>query len=146
MPPAPRAHARGRTEKTHRGAVEIRQGIDITSVRRMKEAIERRGLRFINRIFTPSECDYCETKRMKYEHYAARFAAKEAAMKAMEVSRENRYRFHEIEVRRHATGKPFVFMSPASRKRFGLPKKFQMELSMAHEREYAIATVLLILP
>ena len=70
--------------------MEIRQGIDITSVRRMKEAIGRHGRRFLDRIFTPGEQAYCESKRMKYEHYAARFAAKEAAMKAFEVRRENR--------------------------------------------------------
>lgn len=126
--------------------MEIRHGIDISSVKRIKAAIERRGRSFIDRVFTVQERDYCESKRMKYEHYAARFAAKEAAMKAMEIRRENRYRFREIEIRRHATGRPFIFMSAVSRKRFTLPKKFQMELSMAHEREYAIATVLLILP
>ena len=126
--------------------MEIRQGIDIASVRRMKVVIERRGRRFIDRVFTPLERDYCESKRMKYEHYAARFAAKEAAMKAMEVKKENRYRFHEIEVRRLPTGRPFIFMSPATRKRFGVSGKFQMELSMAHEREYAIATVILVMP
>ena len=127
--------------------MEIRQGIDITSVRRMKEAVERHGKRFLDRIFTPGEQAYCESKRAKdakYEHYAARFAAKEAAMKAFEVRRENRYRFREIEVRRAPTGKPSLYLSPKSRKRFRVPEKCQMELSMAHEREFAVATVLVI--
>ena len=124
--------------------MKVSQGIDITSVRRMQEAIERRGSAFIKRIFTPEEQAYCETKRMKYEHYAARFAAKEAAMKAFEIRRENRYRFREIEVRRAPTGKPFIHLSEISRKRFGVPKKCQIELSMAHEREFAVATVLMI--
>ncbi len=126
--------------------MEIRQGVDITSVRRMKEAIERRGRLFIRRIFTPAEEVYCESKRMKYEHYAARFAAKEAAMKAFEVRREHRYRFREIEIRRRPTGKPTLYLSKTSAKRFRLPKKCQLELSFAHEREYAIATVLLLIP
>ena len=126
--------------------MEIRQGVDIVSVPRRKQAIDRRGRRFVQRVFSADESAYCETKRMKYEHYAARFAAKEAAMKAFEVRREHRYRFREIEVRRYATGKPFIFLSAISRKRFRLPKKFRLELSMAHEREYAIATVLLITP
>ena len=112
----------------------------------MKEAIQRRGMRFVNRVFTAEERDYCESKRMKFEHYAARFAAKEAAMKAFEVRRKNRYRFREIEIRRHPTGKPFLYLSPASRKRFGLPKDIQMEVSMSHEREYAIASVVVIHP
>ena len=126
--------------------MELRQGIDITSVRRIGQAIERHGRRFINRIFTPRERVYCESKRMKYEHYAARFAAKEAAMKAFEIRGENRYRFRDIEVRRRPTGKPFIYLPPAVRKRFGLPAKFQSELSMAHEREFAVATVLLVFP
>ncbi len=122
----------------------IRQGIDITDVRRMQQAIERHGKRFIRRIFTPAEASYCETKRMKYEHYAARFAAKEAAMKAFEIRRENRYRFKEIEVRRLPTGKPFIYLSEISRRRFGVSKNCQIELSMAHEREFAVATVIVI--
>ncbi len=125
--------------------MEIRQGIDVTSVRRMKEAVERHGQRFLDRIFTAGEQAYCESKRTKHEHYAARFAAKEAAMKAFEVRRENRNRFREIEVRRAPTGKPSLYLSPESRKRFCVPEKCQMELSMAHEREFAVATVLVII-
>ena len=124
--------------------MQIRQGIDITSVRRMKDAVERHGKRFLDRIFTSSEQTYCESKRTKYEHYAARFAAKEAAMKAFEVRRENRYRFREIEVRRAATGKPSIYMKPESLKRFRVPEECQIELSMAHEREFAVATVLVV--
>ena len=123
----------------------LRQGVDISSVRRMRQAVERHGKRFLQRIFTPQEIAYCETKRMKYEHYAARFAAKEAAMKAFEIRREHRYRFREIEIRRAATGKPGIFLSELSRKRFRVPKHCQIELSMAHEREFAIATVVMVL-
>ena len=125
-------------------AMNLSQGIDISSVKRMQEAVERRGKRFLDRIFTADEQKYCETKRMKYEHYAARFAAKEAAMKAFEIRREHRYRFREIEVRRAATGKPFIYLSAISRKRFRVPAGTQIELSMAHEREFAIATVIMV--
>ena len=124
--------------------MEIRQGIDIVSVSRMKQIIERSGKPFRDRVFTRQEQNYCETKRTKFEHYAARFAAKEAAMKAFEVRDGNQYMFREIEIRRAATGKPFIHLTPASAKRFKLPRKYQLELSMSHEREYAIATVLLI--
>ena len=110
----------------------------------MKQAIERRGRRFLKRIFTEQEISYCESKKMKYEHYAARFAAKEAVMKAAEVRRKNYYQFREIEVTRLATGKPKIHMSKTSLKRFGIAKKHKFELSMAHERDFAIASVLLI--
>jgi holo-[acyl-carrier protein] synthase len=126
--------------------VEIRQGIDITSVKRMEAAVRRRGKAFLDRIFTPDEQAYCQSKRMKFEHFAARFAAKEAAMKAFEIRRENRYRFRDIQVRRAATGKPFIFLTPEARKRFRVPEHCQIELSMAHEREFAVATVLMVLP
>lgn len=126
--------------------MKITQGIDIVSVPRMKLAAERQGPRFLDRIFTPEERRYCESKRMKYEHYAARFAAKEAAMKAFEIRRQNRFRFRDIEIRRRPTGKPEIFLTPAARKRFGLPARCKMEMSMAHEREYAVATVLLFVP
>ena len=126
--------------------MNIRQGTDISNVRRIQKTIERHGDPFLNRIFTPAERSYCESKRMKYEHYAARFAAKEAVMKAVEVKKKDRFRFREIEVKRRATGKPYVHLSSQTQKRFGLPRKYQMELSMAHERDFAIATVIMILP
>ena len=124
----------------------MRQGVDIVSVDRLEEAVRRHGNRFLDRIFTPGEREYCESKRYKFEHYAARFAAKEAMMKAMEIRRKNRLRFREIEVKRRATGKPEIFMSPTSRARFGLAEGVQIELSMTHERRYAVSFVVLVTP
>lgn len=126
--------------------MQVRQGIDIVEVARLKEAIQRHGERFLDRIFTPGERAYCESKRYKFEHYAARFAAKEAMMKAMEIRRKNRLRFREIEVRRRPTGKPEIQLSPKSRVRFGIPSKARIELSMSHERNYAVSFVVLLLP
>ncbi len=126
--------------------MEIRQGIDIVSVERLEEAARRHGERFLKRVFTPDERAYCDSKRYKYEHYAARFAAKEAMMKAMEIRRKNRLRFREIEVRRRPTGKPEISMSEESQVRFGLPPGIRVELSMTHERKYAASFVLLFLP
>ncbi len=125
--------------------MQIRQGIDIISVARMRQAIRRGGKRFLHRIFTVRERSYCEKQRMKYEHYAARFAAKEAVMKILPGPTIHRHRLSEIEILRQATGRPYASIAPVSRRRFGLPKKFQIEISMAHERELAIATAMLIL-
>ncbi len=125
--------------------MQIRQGIDIISVERLEEAVGRHGDRFLNRIFTAGERAYCDSKRYKFEHYAARFAAKEAMMKAMEIRRKNRFRFKEIEVKRRPTGKPEIFLSQESRDRFGLPENAQIELSMTHERKYAVSFVVLLL-
>ncbi len=126
--------------------MQMRQGVDIISVERVEQVARRHGERFLNRIFTPEERAYCDGKRFKFEHYAARFAAKEAMMKAMEIRRKNRFRFREIEVRRRPTGKPEIFLTEESRLRFGLSDKAQVELSMAHERGYAVSFVVLVLP
>ena len=126
--------------------MQIRQGIDIVSVERLGEVARRHGRRFLDRIFTRDEQAYCESKRFKYEHYAARFAAKEAMMKAMEIRRQNRLRFREIEVKRRPTGKPEIAMAPESRRRFGVSEQARIELSMAHERAYAVSFVVLYLP
>ena len=122
--------------------MQIRQGVDIVSVKRFEEIACRHGDRFLDRIFTPGERTYCEGKRYKFEHYAARFAAKEAMMKAMAIQAKDRFRFREIEVRRRPTGKPEIHLSPESAERFGLPSGARIELSMAHERTHAVSFVL----
>ncbi len=61
----------------------VGMGLDITEVDRMEGAIVRHGAPFLERLFTPVEVAYCERYKNRYEHYAARFAAKEAAMKAL---------------------------------------------------------------
>ena len=124
--------------------MQIYQGIDLVDVRRFQSAMERQGKRFRDRIFTRREQSYCEPKRMKYEHYAARFAAKEAALKV--IPKKGNYAMTDIEVRKHATGKPYLYVAPAVRKRMGIPKNAVFELSLTHEREAAMAAVLLVIP
>lgn len=124
--------------------MEIRQGIDMTSVRRIKQTIERRGRFFLDRVFTSAEQAYCESKRMKYEHYAARFAAKEAVIKALQIKKNSQPALRDIEIRRKATGRPFIYLNQKVRNALGLPRQCQIELSLSHERKFAIATVLLI--
>ena len=117
-------------------------GVDIVSVARMQEAIGRQGQRFKNRIFTKAEQAYCEKKRNKYENYAARFAAKEALIKA-KGGGMGRYRFHDIEVKRGKNGKPYLSLTPRTRRALGIKPKAEFLLTMAHEREFAVATVMM---
>ena len=127
--------------------MKILQGIDLVKVERIERAIGRAsGNAFLNRIFSPAEQAYCKSKRMKFEHYAARLAAKEAVLKALKVRPKKSLRLSEIEVKREATGKPFIALSSKSRKLFRVPANAQIELSVAHEREYAIATVVIVIP
>jgi holo-[acyl-carrier protein] synthase len=126
--------------------LKILQGIDLVKVERMEQMIGRSGRTFLNRVFSIAEQDYCGSKRMKFEHYAARFAAKEAVLKALKVRPKKGRRLSGIEIRREATGKPFIVLNAESRKQLHLPVKAQIELSVAHEREYAIATVVIVIP
>lgn len=123
--------------------MEIRHGLDMASVSRFKAAAQRQGMPFLKRLFTSSELRYCLDKKMKYEHLAARFAAKEAFMKAVGISRRQSLRFKEIEIRRRNNGKPYIFLSSSARRFFKISVKSQIELTMAHEREYAVAAVLI---
>ena len=108
----------------------------------MRQAIERQGGRFLDRVFTKSEQAYCNQKRNKYENYAARFAAKEAVIKAKKGGR-GRYAFKDIEVVRKLNGAPAILLTGAARKKLGISPRAEFELTMAHERDFAVATVVL---
>ena len=113
----------------------------------MERMIDRAsGKAFLDRVFSAEEQAYCGSKRMKFEHYAARFAAKEAVLKALRVRPKKNQKLSGVEVGREATGKPFIVLNAESRKQLRIPVEAQVELSIAHEREYAIATVVIVLP
>jgi len=126
--------------------LKILQGIDLVKVERVEQEIGREGKSFLDRVFSPAEQDYCGSKRMKFEHYAARYAAKEAVLKALKIRPRKGQRLAGIEVARQATGKPFIALDRESLKKLRMPARAQIELSIAHEREYAIATVVIVIP
>jgi holo-[acyl-carrier protein] synthase len=127
--------------------MKILQGIDLVKVDRMQQMIERpSGRAFLDRVFSVAEQTYCSSKRMKFEHFAARFAAKEAVLKALKIRPKKNLRLSGLEVGREATGKPFIALNAEDRKRFRIPAQAQIELSVAHEHEYAIATVVIVIP
>lgn len=113
----------------------------------MEQMIQRSsGQAFLNRVFSAAEQAYCGSKRMKFEHYAARFAAKEAVLKALKIRPKKNRRLSGIEVGREPTGKPFIALNTEIQKQLCIPTHAQIELSLAHEREYAIATVVIVIP
>lgn len=123
-------------------SVSFQIGIDIVSVKRMQQAIERQGKRFLDRIFTDKEQTYCEAKRNKFENYAGRFAAKEAVIKAKKGGR-GRMAFSDIEVVRAFNGAPSIYISEQARKKLRISPKAKFELTMAHERDFAVVAVVL---
>jgi holo-[acyl-carrier protein] synthase len=121
----------------------IGTGIDIAEVSRIRKSIERFGDRFLQRIFTPGEIRYCESKANRVERYAARFAAKEAAMKALGTGWNRGVRWRDCEVARMPGQRPtMVFHGRAGEFAAKLGVK-NAALSISHTAEQAIAQVIL---
>jgi holo-[acyl-carrier protein] synthase len=118
-------------------------GIDIAEVPRIAESIERFGERFLRRVFTEGEIQYCDSKANRVERYAARFAAKEAAMKALGTGWSRGVRWRDIEVVRQPGGGPTIkFHGKAAEFASKLDTK-NTALSLSHTPEQAIASVIL---
>ena len=118
-------------------------GIDIAEVPRIRHALERFGERFLQRIFTAGEIRYCDSKANRVERYAARFAAKEAAMKALGTGWNHGVRWRDCEVARMPGGRPtMTFHGKAAEfaERLGVK---HAALSLSHTAEQAIAQVIL---
>jgi holo-[acyl-carrier protein] synthase len=118
-------------------------GIDIAEVPRIRQSIERFGDRFLQRIYTAGEIRYCDSKANRAERYAARFAAKEAAMKALGTGWSHGVRWRDCEVVRLPGGRPsIVFHGKAGEISAKLGVK-NAALSLSHTAEQAIAQVIL---
>src|SRR3954468_11113549 len=118
-------------------------GVDIAEVPRIEASIERFGERFLRRVFTNAEIHYCDSKVNKGERYAARFAAKEAALKAIGTGLRMGISWREVEVTRLPGGRPTIsFHGVASRFAAKLGTK-HAHLSLSHTKEHAIAYVIL---
>ncbi len=118
-------------------------GVDIAEVARIRESIERFGDRFLHRIFTDGEIRYCEQKATRFESYAARFAAKEAGMKALGTGWSHGVRWRDIEVVRAKGQRPTIrFHGEAAAIAAKLGTK-NIALSLTHTSEQALAHVIL---
>jgi holo-[acyl-carrier protein] synthase len=118
-------------------------GIDIAEVHRIRESVERFGDRFLRRVFTEREVRYCEKKVTRFESYAARFAAKEAGMKALGTGWSHGIRWRDIEVVRPQGQRPTLqFHGEAAAVAAKLGTK-NIALSLTHTAEQAVAHVIL---
>ncbi len=118
-------------------------GADLSEVGRIQKAIERHGRRFIDRIYTPREIAYVERKANRYERYAARFAAKEAGMKAIGTGWRHGVRWQDFEVTNLASGRPTLqFHGVAAKVAEGLGVR-NVALSLTHTAEQGMAVVIL---
>jgi holo-[acyl-carrier protein] synthase len=118
-------------------------GIDLAEVDRIREAIERHGQRFIQRIYTEKEIAYVERKANKYERYAARFAAKEAGMKAVGTGWKRGVRWRDFEVTNLPSGRPTLQLhGEAAKFAEGLGVR-NIALSITHTAAEGMAIVIL---
>ena len=121
----------------------VGSGIDIEEVSRIRGAIERHGRRFVERIFTPREVAYAEQAANRYERYTARFAAKEAAMKALGTGWDHGVRWVDVEVISERKSRPTLrFHGRAADLAASLACR-SISLSLSHTRQTAVAQVIL---
>ena len=121
--------------------MKVNCGTDIIEVNRIQDAIEKLGDEFLNKIYTPLEIEYCNSKKqMKYQHFAARFAAKEAIFKAMSDLLQDKYEISwtDVEILNDEKGKPVVHFINKS-----YPIE-QIDVSLSHLKEYAVANCIII--
>jgi holo-[acyl-carrier protein] synthase len=117
-------------------------GVDLIEIDRIKHAIERNGQRFVDRVYTKAEQEYCE-QRPSFACYAARFTAKEAFLKALGTGLRKGMRWQDIEVYTDELGKPHVQLYGYLEERAKQEKFEHVHLSLSHSSAYAIAQVVI---
>jgi holo-[acyl-carrier protein] synthase len=118
-------------------------GTDIIEIARVGQSIDRFGARFLQRVFTPREIAYCQSKRNAAESFAARFAAKEAGAKALGTGISRGVSWLELEVNREPSGRPTLVLTGRAAQhahRLGIARA---SLSLTHSRDIALAVVVM---
>ena len=119
--------------------MKISCGTDIIEIKRIQDAIEKYQEKFKNEIFTENEINYCEShKSQKYQHYAARFSAKEAIFKAISCNLDKNYSWKDFEIINNNIGKPQVNLKNK------ILEIESIDVSLSHCKEYAIANVVVL--
>ena len=122
--------------------MKVECGVDIIEIGRIRDSIEEAGESFLNRVYTKKEIEYCESKKkQKYQHYAARFAAKEAVFKAISRKLKNKYEigWKDMEVINDENGRPHAHL-----KNINIQEIEEIDISISHCKEYAIANVVVV--
>jgi holo-[acyl-carrier protein] synthase len=117
-------------------------GLDATDIDRVADTIERYGERFLNRIFTQGEIAYCTNRRVPAIHFAGRFAAKEAAMKALGTGHSRGVLWRDVEVVRHG-GPPQLQLHGGAARRLQAIGGRSLFLTITHSDDLALAHVMI---
>jgi holo-[acyl-carrier protein] synthase len=124
--------------------VIIGAGVDIVEIARMKKAALKWDEKFLGRIFTGRELDYANAKKFPYQHLAARFAAKEAVLKAFGDASINNMQWKNIEIINNKDGKPIVKLTGEAKRTLDRMGARDIIVSLSHTKNYAVANAILV--
>jgi holo-[acyl-carrier protein] synthase len=119
-------------------------GVDLALISRMREVVQRWDERFLRRVFTDDEIAYCQRRRDPIPHFAARFAAKEATLKALGTGLRMGVKWREIEVRRERGQAPTIVLTGQCRAIALAKGGSRVLLSLTHDGDYALAQAMLL--
>jgi holo-[acyl-carrier protein] synthase len=114
-------------------------GTDIVEVLRIAQMIERHGELFLTRVFTPHEVEYCTARKAATQHYAGRWAAKEAVLKALGTGWARGISWQDIEVHNEPGGKPLLRIGGVAREHCERLRISDVQISISHCRSHAVA-------
>ncbi|RMG48980.1 MAG: holo-[acyl-carrier-protein] synthase [Acidobacteria bacterium] len=118
-------------------------GVDHVEVPRFEQVLKRHGERLLRRLFTPNEIAYCQSKARAVEHFAARFAAKEAALKALGTGKSGGIGWRDVEITRQPGHPPQVIFHGKAKERFQALGARRALVSLTHTSHSAIAEVII---
>jgi len=117
-------------------------GVDLVEIKRFHKAVERWGERFLSRLFTPAELAYARPRKSMMQHLAARFAAKEAVVKALGAPKGLGLEWKDLEITHAPSGAPHVVFHGSMQRWLGL----EVHLSLTHTQQYALAAAFVASP
>ncbi len=117
-------------------------GVDVLEVNRVKRLLDRDD-RFLEKVFTRAEIGYCQAKHYREQHYAARFTAKEAFLKALGSGWRNGIGWQDVEVVNDELGKPTIRLHGRALEAFRSQRMRRIHLSLSHTREHAVSLVVI---
>ena len=117
-------------------------GVDIVEVDRIRKALENQP-KMVQRVFTEQEAEYCGARKNQYQHFAGRFAAKEAALKALGTGWAEGIRWRDVEVSSEPSGRPHIHFHGRAEEVFESLQAGRALLTITHAKAYAVAVVIL---
>lgn len=117
-------------------------GVDIVEISRITRALDK-GVSLMRKVFTPEEVSYCSQRKNRYQHFAGRFAAKEAALKALGTGWQNGIRWKDVEVTAGKMGRPELQLHGKASEVFQQSGARQALVTITHSDNYAVAVVIM---